>query len=112
MIAYCGIECFECPAYIATKADDDKLREDAAKLWSGLFKHEIRPDQINCNGCKSDGKKFFFCRICGIKKCVEEKKLETCAYCDDFGCEKIEGLMQMDPNVKKSLEEQRQKLGK
>ena len=30
----------------------------------------------------------------------------------DFGCEKIEGLMQMDPNVKKALEGQRQQPGK
>ena len=30
MIAYCGLNCTECPAYIATKANDDKLREEAA----------------------------------------------------------------------------------
>lgn len=112
MIAYCGIDCFECPAYVATKANDDKLREEAAKLWTVQFKHEIRPDQINCTGCKSEGKRFFFCRICGIKKCAEEKGHDTCAGCSDFACEKIEGLMQMDPNVKKALEEQRQRPGK
>lgn len=112
MIACCGVDCLVCPAYIATKANEDKLRVEAAKLWTEQFQFEIKPEQINCTGCKSEGKRFFYCRICGIKKCVEEKGLETCAYCDDFGCEKIEGLMQMDPNVKKSLEEQRQKLGK
>jgi hypothetical protein len=112
MIAYCGLDCTECPAYIATKANDDKLREEAAKIWTEQYKHEIRADQINCTGCKSEGKRFFFCRICGIKKCAEEKGVENCAHCPDFGCEKIEGLMQMDPNVKKALEGQRQQLGK
>jgi hypothetical protein len=27
MIAYCGIACSECPAYVATQKNDDKLRE-------------------------------------------------------------------------------------
>lgn len=112
MIAYCGIDCCECPAYQATQANDDKMREDAAKLWTELFKHDIRPEQINCTGCKSEGKRFFFCRICGIKKCAEERGLEDCSPCPDYGCEKIEGLMQMDPNVKKALEERRKQLGK
>jgi len=112
MIAYCGLNCTECPAYIATIVNDEKLREKTAKLWTELYKHEIRPEQINCTGCKSEGKHFFFCRICGIKKCAEEKGHDTCAYCPDFGCEKIEALTQMDPNVKKALEGQRKRLGK
>jgi hypothetical protein len=107
MIAFCGLNCLECPAYIATQANDDKLRADCAKLWTDLFKHQISPDQINCTGCKSEGKRFFFCRICGIKKCAAEKGHDTCAYCADFACEKIETLMQMDTNVKKALEAQR-----
>jgi hypothetical protein len=107
MIAYCGIHCPECPAYIATQKDDDGLRADCAKLWTVQFKHEIGPAQINCTGCKSEAKRFFFCRICGIRKCAVEKGVETCAACADFACEKLEDLMKMDPNVKKSLEELR-----
>lgn len=112
MIAYCGLDCTTCPVYRATLANDDKMREEAARLWTELFKHELKPEQMNCTGCKSDGKRFFFCRICGVMKCAIERGLDNCAVCPDFSCEKIEGLMQMDPNVKKALEEIRRQMGK
>ena len=36
MIAYCGLDCEKCDAYIATINDDQKLREKTAKLWAEL----------------------------------------------------------------------------
>ena len=33
LIAYCGINCENCPAYIAYNTNDDKLREKTAKQW-------------------------------------------------------------------------------
>ena len=34
MIAYCGLDCEKCDAYIATINDDQKLRKKTAKLWA------------------------------------------------------------------------------
>jgi hypothetical protein len=31
MISFCGLLCNECPAYIATQTNDDRLREKVAK---------------------------------------------------------------------------------
>ena len=34
MIAYCGLACEKCDAYLATLRDDQALREKTAKAWS------------------------------------------------------------------------------
>ena len=62
MIAYCGLDCEKCDAYIATINDDQKLREKTAKLWAELNNAPILPEQINCQGCRVDGLKTVFCR--------------------------------------------------
>lgn len=90
-IAFCGLDCRKCAAYIATKNDDDKLRAEVAKEWSKLNKVEILPSMINCEGCRIDGKKTPFCSsMCGIRICACVKKMETCGSCNElFSCEKI-----------------------
>lgn len=32
MIAFCGIVCSECPAFVATQKDDDAKRKEVAEL--------------------------------------------------------------------------------
>ena len=36
MIAYCGLDCEKCDAYLATIHNDQALREKTAKLWAEL----------------------------------------------------------------------------
>ena len=36
LIAYCGLDCGKCDAYLATVNDDQALREKTAKLWAAL----------------------------------------------------------------------------
>lgn len=82
-IAYCGLDCDKCNAYIATINNDETLRKDTAELWSKLNNAEITPDMINCHGCRKDGIKTPFCEnICQIRKCAVSKGCETCADCD------------------------------
>ena len=109
MIAYCGLECLDCMAYKATLANDDKLREKCAQIWSKMAKIEIKPEQINCDGCKSERKLFFFCHACSVKKCASGKGIESCIVCPAYICEKLESLMKLDPNVRKSIESRHQK---
>ena len=52
MIAYCGLDCEKCDAYLATINDDQALREKTAKLWSELNHAPILPEHINCQGCR------------------------------------------------------------
>ena len=56
-IAICGLDCEKCDAFIATKNDDQALREKTAKLWAELNNAPILPEHINCNGCRTDGRK-------------------------------------------------------
>ena len=59
MISFCGLDCHECGAFLATKEDDDQKRAKVAQEWSRLFKAEIKPEDINCEGCLSDGGRLF-----------------------------------------------------
>ena len=34
MIAYCGLNCVECGAFVATQMDDDSKRKKVAEAWS------------------------------------------------------------------------------
>ncbi|MBR0098434.1 MAG: DUF3795 domain-containing protein [Treponema sp.] len=79
LIAYCGLDCEKCDAYIATQNNNQALREKTAKYWSELNGVEITPEMINCDGCRMDGRKTPYCEImCQIKICAQSKKMETC----------------------------------
>ena len=64
MIGCCGLNCEKCDAYIATIHDDQALREKTAKLWAKLNNAPILPEHINCEGCRANGGKRYFVRIC------------------------------------------------
>jgi hypothetical protein len=106
MVAYCGIVCTECPAYIATQKDDDSERRKVAKQWSDMFEVEIRPESINCDGCLTSGGRLIdYCATCEIRKCGVEKDVENCAHCDDYVCERLGKWFQDVPDAKATLDE-------
>lgn len=105
MIAYCGLECSKCPASIARKENNDELRKKTAEEWSKQFNAEMKPEDINCDGCITDGEHINYCNICEIRKCGIEKKVQNCAYCDDYICEKLEKWFKNVPDAKTTLEE-------
>ncbi len=103
-IAYCGLDCNECPAFIATREDDDEKRAEVATTWSQLYNHDIAPESINCDGCKSNSDRLFsHCSVCQIRKCAKDKGLATCAACDDFACDPLKDLLKMAPEAKENL---------
>ncbi len=78
MIGYCGLNCRECDAYIATVGDDWELRKKTAKLWAGLNDAPILPEHMNCEGCRRDGVKTVFCEdICDIRRCAMKKDVSS-----------------------------------
>jgi len=108
MIAYCGLACSECPAYLARQNDDFELRRKTAEQWSKEFGTEMKPEDINCDGCLSrEGAHIGYCGICEVRKCGMERGVLNCAYCDDYGCEKLTKFHEMAPNAKAGLEEVR-----
>jgi predicted nucleic acid binding AN1-type Zn finger protein len=111
IIAYCGIVCSECPAYIATQNNDDAKRRETAEQWTKQFGHEMKPEDINCDGCLTDtGRIVSYCAICEIRKCARERGMVNCAYCDDYACDKLEKFFEMAPMFRATLDEIRKGL--
>ena len=104
MIAYCGINCAECGAYLAMKNNDQALREKTAAEWTKAHNFNFTPDMINCTSCKGDGVKVGHCSQCEIRKCASGKDFANCGACDEFKtCKTINDFIEMAPNVKDNL---------
>lgn len=101
----CGIECGECPAYKATQADDNELRAKTAAEWTKSFGHPLQPEDINCDGCTTEGgRKIGYCGMCEIRKCGTGRGLTSCAFCPDYACERLTGLLQAAKQAQANLE--------
>ena len=111
MIAYCGIACHECGALIATKTNDDAKRKEVADEWSKQFNADIKPEDVYCDGCLSEGGYLLaHCSVCEIRKCARAKNLVNCGYCEEYACSKLNQVLQMAPDAKKRLDEIRASL--
>ncbi|MBP7341118.1 MAG: DUF3795 domain-containing protein [Deltaproteobacteria bacterium] len=109
MIAFCGLDCSKCEAYLATQKDDDSKRSEVAQKWSALYHSEISPGQINCDGCKSSGRLFFHCEnSCEIRKCCQSKGVDTCASCSEYACSTLSAFIKLAPEAGRMLEKLRQ----
>ena len=107
MIAYCGLDCEKCDAYIATINDDQELRKKTAKLWAELNNAPILPEDINCQGCRVDGVKTVFCdNICSIRKCALKKGVTTCGECSYLDrCSTVGSFLKNNPSALKNLKD-------
>ncbi len=109
-LAYCGLECTECPAYKATKTGDRALQEKTAREWSVQFapytgRNDLRAEEMVCDGCKAaDERVFLGCRVCGMRTCARNQKFDTCAECGRFeSCESLNGFFTQAAEAKTRL---------
>ena len=105
-IAYCGLDCEQCEARLATLNDDDALRAKVAKLWSELNGVEITPDMIHCTGCRVDGVKTPYCEaLCPIRSCALGRGHETCGACGEKEtCDKLSMITRNNEAARRNLE--------
>jgi hypothetical protein len=105
MIAYCGLDCEKCGAYLATRRNDDALRESVARKWREQFHVPVTAENINCTGCKSDGIKTLYCEtLCRIRACGRTHGVRYCSDCADYPCDRVEEIFRLAPQARESLE--------
>ncbi|MFH1280920.1 MAG: DUF3795 domain-containing protein [Candidatus Beckwithbacteria bacterium] len=94
-IGICGLDCSSCDAFIATQNNDNKLREKTAKEWTERYRKgnrnrpPVKPKDINCKGCLSDGPIYLYCHQCKIRKCGLEREIKNCKECRDYKCNQL-----------------------
>ena len=105
MIAYCGLDCEACAAYLATVHDHQAQREHTASLWAELNHAPILPEHINCMGCRVDGVKTVYCdSLCPIRQCALKKRAATCGDCPEVDrCQTVGAIFSTRPEARENL---------
>ena len=72
LIAFCGVSCDQCPAYVATQADDDQMLAEVLAEWRAFFQApHLTLEDIVCDGCRTEGGRLNgYCRQCAIRPCA------------------------------------------
>lgn len=104
MIGMCGIDCEQCPAYIASMTNNNELRKKTAEEWKIAHNFAFTPEMINCHGCHAtDGVQVGYCSMCEIRKCAVSKEAENCGVCTEYPCKIISDFHAMVPGIEKNL---------
>lgn len=105
IIAYCGLVCSECPAFVATQAGDLAGLEKIAAQWREEYNAPgITVESVYCDGCLGEGgKKCAHCGDCEIRLCGMERGVENCAFCSDYACAKLEAFLGFVPTARDLL---------
>ena len=88
MIGYCGYSCHFC----AARSEDPLVRQKLVDGWRHIFGHQrYTAENVRCDGCRSDGR--IADTTCRARPCAKERKIDTCAICEEFPCSKMRHLM-------------------
>jgi hypothetical protein len=87
-IAFCGLDCSVCPAYVATQSGDPQQLVKVADTWSKDFKIPFTAKDVTCDGCQpQEGARLgAYCGECPMRACGMKKGYPNCAYCPDYAC--------------------------
>ena len=112
IIAYCGLVCSDCPAYIATQANDQEALERVATQWQEEYNApQLTVESVICDGCLTEeGRKCGHCAECEIRACGVAQGVANCAHCADYTCEKLEKFFGFVPEAQGVLDGIRQSL--
>ena len=88
-LAYCGLNCDECPVYLASVSGNTAEQLRLAKEYS-TDTCEFSKEDIFCLGCHSGTVSEKMCEGCEIRSCGIEKDCGNCAKCAEFPCSILE----------------------
>ena len=102
ILTRCGFRCDLCPAYDGNlKSFEDRQRISAG--WLKYFGFSVPPEEVGCVGCWNEGKHAD--TKCPVRPCAIERNLENCAYCGEFGCQKLVSRMDAVDGIEKKFPE-------
>ncbi len=112
IIAYCGLVCSDCDAYVATQANDVEALERLAQRAREEFGMEdATAETTMCDSCLADdGRQIPYCATCEIRTCAMERGVANCAHCAEYACEQLEGFFAHASEARSVLDEIRQPL--
>lgn len=85
-ITMCGYRCDLCKAYVKNIRKED-LRAELSHVWKKYYDLDIPKDKIYCDGCRAKAKTAkLLDDSCPVRKCVLDKKLNSCVDCDEYPC--------------------------
>jgi len=106
IIAYCGIDCAHCSAYLATQSGDLKALENVVREWEQAYNiPHVTIEMVTCDGCLEGGRKGAHCFECEIRACGKTVGVENCAHCPDYACSKLESFFSFAPEYRSVLDE-------
>jgi hypothetical protein len=109
-IAYCGLDCNKCDAYLATQAQDLERKKQIAERWTRETGTQFTAQDIECHGCKSQKLSGWCNQVCLIRPCAENRRVATCAHCSDYQCAEIMRFLSTEPVAREELDEIRRLL--
>ena len=86
IVGFCGYRCDLCQFHnknLKTQKDKERVSQD----FKRIFEHDVKPEDIECVGCKNEGKQGD--AGCLVRPCALEKGIENCAHCSEFICDKL-----------------------
>lgn len=106
IVAYCGLICTDCSAYLATQAGDPDALARVAASWEQEYDVEnVTLQDVTCDGCLGqDGRKGAHCAECDIRACGVARAVANCAHCPDYTCEKLERFLGFVPDARVVLD--------
>lgn len=113
MIAYCGLNCSECPAYVATQSGDPAELERVAAEWRAAFQMpDLTAESVICDAClqRDGGRLSGYCATCAVRACAVERGVANCAHCADYACAKLTSFWAHAPEAQATLEQIRASL--
>lgn len=108
-ISYCGLICSGCPVFLMSEETDPlkkvRMKREIIGMCKEYYGIDYKLEDINdCDGCMAEnGRMFFACENCGIRKCAKQKGVENCAYCSDYACKELSGIFKVEPGAKTRL---------
>jgi hypothetical protein len=105
LIAFCGLDCSGCEAYLATQAEDQAAKLAVLEKWRVEYHAPAMPfEAVSCDGCTSSGRLGGYTHECPVHTCGRVKGVDNCAYCEDYPtCDTLQSFIADIESAKENL---------